>query len=238
MGTRRVGNTPKRVENDTGGNDSENNGIGNAIGGDADADPAAAAAPAAAPASTGTADEGDNAPVNPAAIAPDDFERDEFGNVVLGKNGQPKKKRGRKSGSAVAGANSSGGNSKPKTTAATTPKQRVAVATEMLAAQFQILNTGIAFLTKFDDFKLSDSEAMQMADATSNVMAQFDYVPDPKISAVIGLVTTASMIYGPRVYLYRKKVAANNDSKKEAKIAAADERAATGFQYNLGDMSG
>lgn len=114
----------------------------------------------------------------------------------------------------------------------------------MLAAQFQILNTGIAFLTKFEDFALDDSEAVQMAEATANVMAQFDYVPDPKVAAVLGLVTTTGMIYGPRVYLYQKWRAEKLAAKREAQIARANEQAASpdGPFYqppmNLGQFSG
>lgn len=37
-------------------------------------------------------------------------------------------------------------------------------------------------------------------------MEQFDLRPDPKTQAIIGLVMTAGMIYGPRAYLiqYRR----------------------------------
>lgn len=115
------------------------------------------------------------------------------------------------------------------------------MATEMLAAQFQILNTGIAFLTQFDDFKLSDGEAMQMASATANVMEQFDYVPDPKVAAVLGLVTTTSMIYGPRVWLYRSHKEKQRKEKLEKNRIVADEKAATGeipHPFNLGQFNG
>lgn len=113
----------------------------------------------------------------------------------------------------------------------------------MLAAQFQILNTGIAFLTKFDDFKLDDNEARQMADATANVLAQFDYVPDPKIAAVLGLVTTTSMIYGPRAYLYRRHLDKVKSDRRKAVITKADEQItadlyANNNPLNMGQFSG
>jgi hypothetical protein len=172
----------------------------------------------------------DNATVKPTALAPDDFERDAAGNVVMQADGvTPRRKRGRKKGQSTGAATAA-----PKSTPAKSDSARAAVATEMLAAQFQILNTGIAYLTKFEDFKLDDSEAMDMAKATANVMAQFDYVPDPKVAAVLGLVTTTSMIYGPRLYLYRRHIAAKTLERREAVIAAADERAANGTQFEPG----
>lgn len=111
------------------------------------------------------------------------------------------------------------------------------MAVEMLAAQFAILNTGLAYLTRFEDWKLEDEEAMQMANAAANVMAQFDYMPDPKVTAVLGLVTTTSMIYGPRMYLYRKALAERREANQTARNMAADERAANGAGYPGGPMN-
>ena len=184
---------------------------------------------------TGKAGPGNNATVNPTSIAPDNYERDDAGNIVYKADGvTPRKKRGRKAGSVSAPANSA-----PKAKPAKTDTARAAIATEMLAAQFQILNTGIAYLTRFDDFKLEDDEAQSMAEATANVMAQFDYVPDPKVAAILGLVTTSSMIYGPRLYLYRKEIAKRTADKRESRIAAADERAAeNGGGFNGGGFNG
>lgn len=184
---------------------------------------------------TGKVDADNNAAVNPVSLAPDEYERDENGNVLLKANGEPRKKRGRKPGQAYAGA--------PKSKPAKTDTAKAAIATEMLAAQFQILNTGIAFMTKFEDYRLEDSEALQMAEAAANVMAQFDYVPDPKIAAVLGLVTTTSMIYGPRVYLHRKHLEKMRAERREKRIADADESATlyTGFPggpNNMGQFSG
>lgn len=189
-------------------------------GAGAGAGAASVAAPAApAPAKTGA---DNNATVKPADLAPDQFERDASGAIVYAADGvTPKRKRGRKPGSQGSTASAA-----PKSKPAKTDAARGAIATEMLAAQFQILNTGIAFLTKFEDFALDETEAMQMAEATANVMAQFDYVPDPKIAAVLGLVTTTGMIYGPRVYLYRKWLAERQAENRARRAAVADEAAA------------
>ena len=78
-------------------------------------------------------------------------------------------------------------------------------------------------------------------------MAQFDYVPDPKIAAVLGLVTTTGMIYGPRVYLYRKWLAERQAENRARKIAVVDEAVATAAAaggapfsgpFDLGQLSG
>lgn len=170
----------------------------------------------------------DNATVNPADIGQDNFERDDSGNVILGVNGKPKKKRGRKPGQKVAvkGAPNSSAKAKEKFNGV-----------EMLAAQFQILNAGISYMTRFDDFRLDDDEAMDMANATAQVMSQFDYTPDPKVTAVMGLVTTTGMIYGPRIYLYRQELKKKAEKSASENIAKADERAAMP-PYNLGQFSG
>ena len=177
--------------------------------------------------------------VSPASISPDNYMRDENGAIIYKADGvTPRKRPGRKAGSSVAGTVA------PKSSPAKSDSARAAVATEMLAAQFQILNLGIATLTKFEDFKLDDSEALEMAKATANVMAQFDYVPDPKVAAVLGLVTTTSMIYGPRVYLFNKSRAAKKVERRAKGIVEADERAANqGNAFpdgplNMGQFSG
>lgn len=171
----------------------------------------------------------DNPVVNPAAISQDNFERDDNGEIVIGANGKPKKKRGRKPGQKVAVNTAK-------------PVKEKFNGVEMLAAQFQILNVGISYMTRFDDFRLDDQEANDLANATAQVMVQFNYTPDPKFTAVMGLVTTVGIIYGPRVYLYKKELTKSSDSKMEKKIARADEKAANNSSfdqpYNLGQFSG
>lgn len=153
--------------------------------------------------SSSSASSASNSTVNPADLA-DIYQTDAEGNIVYKANGEPAKKRGRKKGQTAG------------TTSTKIPRQgdKTAIAVEMLAMQFQILNTGLAFLTRFDDFRLEENEAMSMAVATANVMEQFDFTPDPKIAAVLGLVTTTSMIYGPRIYLYKSHLAKQAKEKK------------------------
>lgn len=252
MGERNAGNSTNGNPGGNGGNaDATGKGAPKSQGGEngpgPDAGPVAStgtpagpgsdAGPvASAPAKSGKAN---HATVNPVSLAPDDFERDDTGAIVYKSDGvTPRRKRGRKAGASITAKATA-----PKSSPAKTDAARAVVATEMLAAQFQILNLGIATLTKFEDFKLDDSEAMEMAKATANVMAQFDYVPDPKVAAVLGLVTTTSMIYGPRVYLFNKDRAQKKAARREAGIVAADDRAATSSAFpdgplNMGQFSG
>lgn len=219
----------------------ESGGNGPDAGSGPDAGTPAGSGPDAGPvaSASGKAGKANHATVNPVSLAPDDFERDDSGAIVYKADGvTPRRKRGRKAGASITAKVTA-----PKSTPAKTDAARAAVATEMLAAQFQILNLGIATFTKFEDFKLDDSEAMEMAKATANVMAQFDYVPDPKIAAVLGLVTTTSMIYGPRVYLFNKDRAQKKAARREAGIVAADDRAANSSAFpdgplNMGQFSG
>lgn len=173
--------------------------------------------------------------IDPAILAGDaaDIARDGDGQPILKRDGTPARKRGRKPGS---GSGTSGGGSGTSnragggTSREKSAKDNSALNTsvQMLAAQFQILNMGVAFMTKFDDFALEDAEAMQMAKSTAAVMEQFDYTPDPKIAAVLGLVTTTSMIYGPRIYLYRQHLEKRNQQRQQKRAQKADEKAATG----------
>jgi hypothetical protein len=147
------------------------------------------------------------------------YQTDAGGNVIYKADGTPAKKRGRKPGQVSASQSVSG--AKPKAKNADANKLSMSVA--MLAQQFQLLNTCVAYVTQFDDFKLSDGEAEQLAASTATVLEQFDFTPDPKVAAVMGLVTTASMIYGPRIYLYKNARTNKKEKKAAEKIERADE---------------
>ena len=83
---------------------------------------------------------------------------------------------------------------------------------EGLTRILSIIHIGIATATKTPEMALDDDEAKNLAAATATVLQEFDIRPDPKIEAVVALVTAAGMIYGPRVYLItdrKKKEAAS-----------------------------
>jgi hypothetical protein len=70
-----------------------------------------------------------------------------------------------------------------------------------------IVHSGIAAATKTPELDLEQKEADQLAKSVGAVMDEFGFQPDPKTQAVIGLVMTAGMIYGPRAYLIRERLA-------------------------------
>jgi len=154
--------------------------------------------------------------IDPQSADTADYQRDEQGNIKYSeRTGKPLKKRGRRSG--AGGGNSSGSGKK---------NAGNAQAIETLSQTLLIVHMGIAAFTKFDGFALEKSEADGLGSSLANVMEQFDITPDPRFTAVAGLVTTASMIYGPRVYLYREHVKAE---KKKAREKLRQEQEPTPF---------
>lgn len=105
-------------------------------------------------------------------------------------DGSFRRKRGRKSNSASSGNRTKANN-----------QASIEGLTRMLA----IIHIGLASATKTPELKLEDDEAEALAKSTAVVLEEFDIRPDPKIEAIIGLVTTAGMIYGPRVYLISER---------------------------------
>lgn len=154
----------------------------------------------------GTDDERNNSGefVDPKDAIGSEYERDEHGNPVIGANGKPRKKRGRKPGGKTARRNQqkSSGNSE---------------AVNALTQALLLVHMGLAGLTKFPDFALDNDEAKALANSVSNVLAEFDVEPNPKFVALIGLASTASIVYGPRVYLYKQQKSKKKDNKKEVK---------------------
>lgn len=141
-------------------------------------------------------------------IAGDDFARDENGNIKRNKDGSPRKRRGRKPGSGSGGKSGARGNS------------TVNDGINTLSQTLLILHQGLANFMKFEDMALSEDESKSLAQATVNVMDQFDFAPDPRFTAVAGLVTTASLIYGPRYIVYKnmKKNERNKAANKDAEV--------------------
>lgn len=147
--------------------------------------------------------------IDPVSLAgTDDFQRDEHGNLVYGVSGKPNRKRGRKSGSGSSASGSTGAKSTARNS------QTVAVGLDTFSQSLMIVHMGLASFTGFDKFALEKKEADTLAASVANVMEQFDMTPDPKFTAVVGLVTTGAMIYGPRVYLYKEHKAAKDKEKK------------------------
>lgn len=90
---------------------------------------------------------------------------------------------------------------------------------------------GIANLTKFEDFALSEKEADTLAKATSNLLEAFDFQPDPRFVAVSGFVSTAGSIYIPRAYLFKRhmdKKRAETEEEKSGEVVPFNPFGVTG----------
>ena len=183
-----------------------------------------------APISEPIGNAGDSGTIDPATLDGngDGFERDGDGNLVIGANGQPRKRRGRKPGSG-SGSGSSGV-AKP----GTRNNQTVAAGIETLSQSLMFVHMGLAAFTDFKNWELKKEESDSLAKSVANVMEQFDMAPDPRFAAVAGLITTAGMIYGPRVYLYRE----HNAKKRAEKRANKPDTPANQSQFSPGDFDG
>jgi len=115
------------------------------------------------------------------------------------------RKRGRKSGGgSSAGRNPGKGKASPDLKAAT----------DTLSRTLLMLHLGIAGATKTPEMALSQDEADVLANASVNVLEQFDIRPDPKVEAIVGLIIAAGTVYGPRAYLIRQRMAKENAERK------------------------
>jgi hypothetical protein len=148
--------------------------------------------------------------IDPGSLG-DEYERDEFGNVVIGSSGKPRRKRGRKSG----GSNGASGGASAGT--AKNSRARNSQAIDTLSQTLMIVHMGIAAFTKFDAFQIEKREADSLASSLANVSETFGWEPDPRFTAIAGLVTTSAMIYGPRIYLYREHMKQQAKEKREAR---------------------
>lgn len=182
---------------------------------------------------SGTSAGTESEPIDPASLAGNDdgFERDSDGNLVLGASGKPRRKRGRKPGSGSGGTIA--GSAKPS---ARNTKD-LAAGLETLSQSLMFVHMGLAAFTDFENWKLKKEESDSLANSIANVMNEFDMTPDPRFAAVAGLITTAGMIYGPRVYLYRE-FKAEKRKQKRAENPAANSAPANTQQFNPGDFSG
>lgn len=169
--------------------------------------------------------------IDPATIEyGDDYERDASGNLVIGTSGKPRRKRGRKSGgsngaSAGIAAKSSAGN-----------RQTVNAGIETLSQTLLIFHLGIAKLTELKHWELEKKEADTLAASLANVMEQFDFAPDPRFTAIAGLVTTSAMIYGPRVML-SKMIADENIKRKRQEQASSNVSRFSNGPFDLGNAN-
>lgn len=109
------------------------------------------------------------------------------------KDGSFTRKRGRKSSSA-SGGNRNSNRQKDNSTNI-----------ESLTTLLAIVHAGLASATKTPELALDLDDSEALANATANVLIEFDIQPNPKVQAVVGLVMTAGGIYGPKIYMIRER---------------------------------
>lgn len=110
-------------------------------------------------------------------------------------NGSYTRKRGRKAGA---------GNTSRKAKAHNSSS--LASSIDALTGMLVIAHTGLASVTKVHELAIDEGEGRSLAMSLANVLDQYDITPDPKVTAMVGLIFTAGTIYGPRVYLYRERI--------------------------------
>ena len=167
---------------------------------------------------------GTGEPIDPVALAggePDDgddsFARNDDGTVKRNKDGSPRRKRGRKSG---------GSNASRKATNPHDLKASIDALTNMLALSHQ----GIAIIANVPEMALNADEARLLATATVPVLEQFDFKPDPRFTAVFGLVMVAGQIYVPRAVLIRMR--RSEERARRAKPVYDSQNTATRAGHN------
>jgi len=101
-------------------------------------------------------------------------------------DGSYRKKRGRKPNSGTA----------PRNRTKADNQASVDALTNILV----VIHTGIATATKTPEIAIEKDDAETLARATANVLAEFDITPDPKVTAIIGLIMAGGAVYGPMTY--------------------------------------
>ena len=185
---------------------------------------------------TGNID-GNSGPVDPVAFAAaansggnagtgeDGFEYDGNGNPVYNKDGSRRRKRGKRASGG--GASSARSHSSQKTAA------DLKGAIDVLSGTLQLLHFTAANALNIPELVLKPEEGDSLAKATTNVMEQFDLRPDPKTQALIGAICVAGSIYGPRVYLYRTRLADEARARETGEALVINPDGTTGGTTNV-----
>lgn len=83
-----------------------------------------------------------------------------------------------------------------------------------------MLHIGIANVSKSPEFEIDKTESDLLANATVNVLQQFDIRPDPRAEAIFGLLVACGTVYGPRIYIHNKRK--QTDKKAKASETVVD----------------
>ncbi len=72
-----------------------------------------------------------------------------------------------------------------------------------LAKQLQFGHKAVSLLVKIPEVAIDDDEAKMLAESLANLMKEFDITVSGKTAAIMGMLGTSLMIYGPR-FMYLK----------------------------------
>lgn len=81
-----------------------------------------------------------------------------------------------------------------------------------------IVHAGLAAVSKVPEIAIDGEEGQMLAQASANVLAQFDIAPDPKVQAIIGLVMACGVVYAPRVIMFKARM---EQQRKETETGEA-----------------
>jgi hypothetical protein len=68
-----------------------------------------------------------------------------------------------------------------------------------------IIHAGLSGLTKTPELELEQDDARNLAEASANLLNEFEIKPDPKIEATIAFVVVAGSIYAPKLAMIRMR---------------------------------
>lgn len=77
-----------------------------------------------------------------------------------------------------------------------------------------MVHLGLANIVGEPLLAIDKPEGDMLANASANLLAQFDLAPDPKTQAIIGLLLACGAVYGPRVIMYRAREAQKAKEKQ------------------------
>ena len=104
--------------------------------------------------------------------------------------------------------------------------ENLEVSIQGLTKALVFVHAGLAEATKTPELSITENEGHTLAEASINLMVEFDITPDPKTQAIIGMIVAAGMVYGPKVYMIR----ARKEQQAREKPASAN-AAGTGGIY-------
>lgn len=107
---------------------------------------------------------------------------------------------------------SNSGTSRTKNKSKAVPQASIDALTQVLI----VVHAGLAGMTKAPELELEKDDAETLSKAAANVMSEFDVTPDPKVTAIVGLVMAAGTVYGPKMYMIRERIKEEREAKKEA----------------------